>query len=56
MEGKAGSEDGWYKDREEKHPGPQEDETAQHTASARKLRLQDQVGGVAGRHTICSGQ
>jgi len=28
LEGNAGSEDGWSKDRVEKNPGPQEDETA----------------------------
>jgi len=34
MKGKAVSEDGWSKDREEKNPGPQEDETALPAVSA----------------------
>ena len=49
MKGKAESEDNWSKDREEKHPGSEEDGAARPTASLRKLRSQDQV--VASRHT-----
>jgi len=36
MKGNAGSEDGWSEDREEKHPGPQEDEAARPAVSACK--------------------
>jgi len=47
MKGKAGSEDGWSKDREETHPGSEEDGAARPTASLRKLRSQDQVDSPA---------
>jgi len=43
MKGKAGSDDGWSKDREGKHPGPEEDEAARPTVSLRKLCSQDQM-------------
>jgi len=54
--GKAGSEENWSKDSEEKNPSPEEDGAARPTTSLRKLRSQDQVKSVAGRHTICSWQ
>jgi len=38
MKGKAGSDDNWYKDREKKHPGSEEDGAALPTGSAQKLR------------------
>jgi len=41
MKGKAGSEDGWSKDRETKHPGSEGDGAVWSTASARQLRSQD---------------
>ena len=43
MKGKAGGEDNWSKDREEKHPGSEEDGAARLTMSSRKLRSQEQV-------------
>jgi len=43
MQGKAGTEENWTKDREEKHPGSEEDGAVRPTVSARKLRSQDQV-------------
>ena len=43
MKGKAGSDDNWSKDREETHPGSEEDGAARPTASLQKLRWQDQV-------------
>ena len=43
MKGKAGSEDNWSKDREEKHPGSEKDGGARPTASLRNLRSQDHV-------------
>ena len=55
LKGKAGNKDGWSKDREEKHPGPEEDDAAQPTVSARKLRSQDQVESpVATRYVLDS--
>jgi len=55
MKGKAGSEDGWSKDREEKYPGSEEDGAARLTASLRKLRSQDQVESpVAARYVLGS--
>jgi len=55
MKGKAGSEDTWSKDREEKAPGSEEDGAARPTASLQKLRSQDQVESpVATRYVLDS--
>jgi len=55
IKGKAGSKDGWSKDREEKHPGLEEDDAAQPAASAQKLRSQDQAESlVATRYVLDS--
>jgi len=55
MKGKAGSDDGWSKDREETHLGPEEDEAARPTASLRKQRSQDQVASpVATQYVLGS--
>jgi len=53
MKGKAGSEDNWSTDREEKSPGSEEDGAARPKALARKLRSQDQVD-ITSRHKTCS--
>ena len=55
MKGKAGSDDNWSKDREQKHPGSEGDGGARPTASLRKLRSQDQVESpVATRYVFGS--
>jgi len=65
VEGNAGSEDGWSKDRKEQHPGSEEDETARPAVSGyqRDRILGHRVtaknafarpDGVASRRTICS--
>ena len=57
MKEKIGSEDNWPKDREEKHPGSEEDHDgeARPTASLRKQRSQDQAESpVAARYVLGS--
>ena len=55
MKGKAGSDDGLSKDREEKQSGSEEDGGARPTASLRKLRSQDQAESpVATRYVLGS--
>jgi len=51
MKGKAGSDNGWSKDMEEKQSGSEDDGgvVTMKTSFAR-------LGGVASRHTICSWQ
>ena len=43
MKAKAGSEDNWSKERDEKHPASKQDGAARPTASLRKLRSQARV-------------
>jgi len=55
MTGKAGSEDNWSKDKDEKHPASEQDGAARPTASLRKLRSQDLVKSpVATRYVLDS--
>ena len=55
MKGKAGSDDNWSKDREEKYPGSERDGGARPTTSLRNLRSQDQVESpVAARYDLGS--
>ena len=55
MKGKAGSEDNWSKERDEKHPASEQDGAARPTASLRKLRSQDRVKSpVATRYVLDS--
>jgi len=51
---KAGNDDNLSKDREEKHPGSEEDGAARPTASMRKLRSQDQVESPAAARYVLS--
>ena len=51
---KAGSDDNWSKDKEQKYPGSEGDGGARPTASLRKLRSQNQVDSQAAVRYVLS--